>query len=297
MPNVQSDLLYRYLFEQADVRGELVQLQKSYEQTLGQHNYPEPIAHILGEALSATSLLVATLKFEGEITFQLQGDGPLSLLVINGRHDQTLRGVARYNQDAFLPTDITEQWTLHKLLGKAHLVITISPTKGERYQGVVALEAETLSENIERYFAQSEQLDTRIWLFASPTNAQPACAGMLLQKLPASQSADPADFEHLEALTNTISQQELLTLDGTVVINRLYHQESLRLFEPSSITFRCGCSKEKSQQALISIGADELKQLAKEQEAIVIQCEFCSTEHCFSQDEVALMIETSERSH
>lgn len=299
MAKVQSDILYRYLFEQADVRGELVQLQESYQETLGQHNYPEPIANLIGEALSATSMLVATLKIEGEITFQLQGDGPLHLLVINGRHDHTLRGIARYQSEAFLPTDITEQWTLPKLMGKAHLVITITPKKGERYQGIVALEEATLAANIERYFRQSEQLDTRIWLFAESVNQhnQPACAGMLLQKLPASKIENSAEFEHLEALTDTISQQELLTLDGTVVLNRLYHQESTRLFDPAPIQFRCGCSKEKSQQALLALGIDELKQLAEEQEQIVIRCEFCTTEHSFSRPEINLMLEAGERTH
>jgi len=294
----QSDLLYRYLFEQADVRGELVQLRDSYEQTLGKHNYPASIANLMGEALSAVSLLIATLKFEGEITFQLQGDGPLNLLVVQGRHDHSLRGVARYDSDAFLPTDISEQWGLAELLGKGHLVITITPKQGERYQGIVGIEEPSLAANIERYFAQSEQLTTRIWLFADAVNgSQPACGGMLLQKLPDSQLSEAVEFEHLEALTNTISQEELLTLDGSVVINRLYHQENTRLFDPDPICFLCGCSKEKSRQALLSLGGDELKQLAKEQEAIVIRCEYCSAEHRFSQTDVALMLEANERKH
>ena len=297
MATAQSDLLYRYLFEQADVRGELVQLQDSYQQTLGVHNYPESIANLMGEALSAVSLLIATLKFEGEITFQLQGEGPLNLLVVHGRHDHTLRGVARYNQDAFLPTDIAEHWTLHKLLGKAHLVITISPKKGERYQGVIAIEEETLAANIERYFSQSEQLTTRIWLFADSSQTKPACGGLLLQKLPGNDDEKAVDFEHLETLTETITKKELLTLDGTVVINRLYHQESTRLFDPYPICFLCGCSKEKSQQALLSLGSEELKQLAEEQEDIIIRCEYCSAEHHFSQAEVVLMLEANERKH
>ena len=146
-----NNLLHRYLFENLSVRGELVQLDSAYQHILASKDYPQPIRNLLGELQVATSLLTATLKFEGSITLQLQGDGPVSLAVINGDHEQKLRGVARWEGH------IDANATLHQLIGKGHLVITISPKQGERYQGVVGLEGDTLAEILEGYFERSEQ--------------------------------------------------------------------------------------------------------------------------------------------
>ena len=153
-----QDLLYRYLFEEYEVRGELVQLDSTYRHIVDAQNYPVQVQKLLGELLVATSLLTATLKFEGSITVQLQGDGPVRLAVINGDHNQQLRGVARYEGE--LPTDDK----LQSLVGNGQLVITITPEEGERYQGIIALEADTLATCLEQYFAQSEQLAIRLWI-------------------------------------------------------------------------------------------------------------------------------------
>ncbi|GAL07820.1 33 kDa chaperonin [Photobacterium aphoticum] len=134
-----KDSLHRYLFDGVSVRGELVQLGETYQEIISSQAYPAPVQTLLGELLVATSLLTATLKFEGSITVQLQGDGPVSLAVINGDHNQQLRGVARWNGD--VPTT----GSIHDLMGKGHMVITITPEKGERYQGVVGLEGDNLA--------------------------------------------------------------------------------------------------------------------------------------------------------
>ena len=135
-----NNVLNRYLFEDLSVRGELVQLDEAYQQIISSKEYPAAIQKLLGELLVSTTLLTATLKFEGSITMQLQGDGPVSLAVINGDHDQKIRGVARFEGD------IADDAGLHDLMGKGYLVITIDPKKGERYQGIVALEGDTLNE-------------------------------------------------------------------------------------------------------------------------------------------------------
>lgn len=153
-----NNVLNRYLFEDLSVRGELVQLDEAYQRIISSKEYPAPVQSLLGELLVATTLLTATLKFEGSITLQLQGDGPVSLAVINGDHDQKVRGVARWEGD------IAEDASIHDMMGKGHLVITIDPKKGERYQGIVGLDGDNLSEVLESYFANSEQLKTRIWL-------------------------------------------------------------------------------------------------------------------------------------
>ena len=154
----QHDQLHRYLFEQFAVRGELVTVSETWKQILENHNYPQPVKKVLGELLVATSLLTATLKFAGDITVQLQGDGPMNMAVINGNNQQQMRGVAR------VQGDVPEGADLKTLVGNGFLVITITPDEGERYQGVVGLEGDTLAECLEDYFLRSEQLPTRLFI-------------------------------------------------------------------------------------------------------------------------------------
>ena len=147
---MQQDLLHRYIFENHDVRGELVQLDQTYSEIIENHNYPPQVKELIGELLVASCLLSATLKFEGDIAVQLQGDGPVKYAVINGDHQQNMRGIAR------IQSEVKEGGVLN-LIGKGHMVITITPTKGERYQGIVPLESNSLAECLEQYFVQSEQ--------------------------------------------------------------------------------------------------------------------------------------------
>lgn len=265
------DTLHRYLFDNYQVRGELVQLQHSYQQVLASQNYPLPVQRLLGELLTATSLLTATLKFEGHITVQLQGDGPVSLAVINGDNLQQLRGVARWEGE------VPDSDQLSDIIGKGYLAITITPNEGERYQGIVELGARSLSESLENYFAQSEQLKTRIWLFTD-LSKEPRCAGMLLQALPDGQGED---FNHLEALTHTIKAEELINLDAHEVLYRLYHQDAVRVFDPQVVSFQCTCSREKCEQALLQIGEAEALDVIQEQGKIEMNCDYCGQQYGF----------------
>ncbi|BDY03148.1 Hsp33 family molecular chaperone HslO [Ferrimonas sp. YFM] len=266
---MSQDKLYRYLFDQADVRGEIVQLEQSYQQMLAGKEYPEAVARLLGETLAATSLLTAILKFEGEIAVQLQGTGPISLVAINGNHNQQLRGIARWEG--------TPEGDLKQLVGQGHLVITITPDKGERYQGIVALDQDNLASCLEQYFAQSEQLKTRLWLHADNQHA----AGMLLQILPESAKEQEVEFEHLESLTDTIKAEELFSLDAEEVLHRLYHQEEVRLFDPAEVSFKCGCSRERSLSALSTLPKEELESVLEEQGQIAINCDYCGAGYRF----------------
>ncbi len=268
----QHDQLHRYLFENASARGELVQLHNSYQAILGDHHYPAAVATLLGELLAATSLLTATLKFKGEIAVQLQGDGPVRLAVINGDHNQVMRGVARYEGEP--------QGSLQQLIGKGHMVITITPEEGERYQGVVALEGETLASCIEHYFLNSEQLNTRLWLFAHP-GSQARAAGMLLQALPDETEHAETEFEHLEKLTQTIKAEELFELPAQEVLIRLYHQESVQLFDPQPVSYACGCSRERSAKALKSISKQELLEVCEGRGQLDLTCEYCGSVYSF----------------
>ncbi len=274
-----TNVLNRYLFEDLSVRGELVQLDKAYQQIITSKEYPAPIQTLLGELLVATTLLTATLKFEGSITMQLQGDGPVSLAVINGDNNQKIRGVARWEGD------IAEDAGLHELMGKGHLVITIEPKKGERYQGVVGLEGDDIAQVLESYFLRSEQLKTRLWIRTGEHEGKRHAAGMLLQVMP-DGTGSPDDFEHLEQLTATVKNEELFTLEANDLLYRLYNQEQVKLFEPQQVEFRCGCSRDRSGAAIVTIARDEINDILAEEGAVSLHCDYCGTTYSFNASEV-----------
>ena len=276
---MQQDLLHRYLFDKLDVRGELVQIEHAYNEMIANHNYPEPVKALLGELLVATCLLTATLKFEGEIAVQLQGDGPVKYAVINGDDKQNMRGIARMQSEV-------SGTTVKELVGKGYMVITITPTKGERYQGIVPLEHDTLSKCIESYFEQSEQLKTRLWFATDTTEGKAKACGLFLQVLPVDKQKSINDFTHLEALSDTIKREELLELDASTVLTRLYHEDNPRVFDPQAIIFKCGCSREKTITALVNVGQQALLDDVAENGAVNISCHYCLKEYAFDEQDI-----------
>jgi len=274
------DQLHRYVFNKASVRGELVQLHQSYRSILESQEYPEIVQHLLGELLAAASLLTATLKFEGDIALQLQSEGFIQYAVINGTHQQSMRGVARWDQAIEqVPTCFAD------LFEKGVLVITITPEEGERYQGMVALDKDSLGECIESYFTQSEQLPTRVILKTQIKKDNQAAGGLFLQVLPTSSEAseltERPEFEHLRAITETITEQELLFLSAHDVLHRLYHQEELQVYAPQDVRFKCSCSKERSANAIASIDKQELLDIIAEEGSVKLNCQYCHTEYSF----------------
>ncbi|WP_127958692.1 Hsp33 family molecular chaperone HslO [Serratia microhaemolytica] len=268
------DQLHRYLFEKFAVRGELVNLSHTYQQILANHNYPQPVQALLGELLVATSLLTATLKFAGNITVQIQGDGPLKLAVINGNNQQEMRGVAR------VVDEIAADSTLRQMVGNGIMVITITPEKGERYQGIVSLEGETLAESLEGYFRQSEQLPTRLFIRTGIHEGKPAASGMLLQVLPAELRHDD-EFDHLVQLTATIKNEELFSLPANDVLYRLYHQEEVTLYQPQPVIFRCSCSRQRCGETLMTLPAEEVQTMLAQDGHIDMHCDYCGQHYLF----------------
>ncbi|MCL9776462.1 Hsp33 family molecular chaperone HslO [Vibrio methylphosphonaticus] len=274
-----NNTLNRYLFEELSVRGELVQLDTAYQEIISSKEYPTALQSLLGELLVSTSLLTATLKFEGSITMQLQGDGPVSLAVINGDHNQKLRGVARWEGQ------ISDDASIHDMLGKGYLVITITPDNGERYQGVVGLEGANLSEVLEGYFERSEQLKTRLWIRTGTQDGQAKAAGMLLQVMP-DGTGSSEDFEHLEQLTNTVKNEELFTLEANDLLYRLYNQDKVQLFEPKEVEFFCGCSRERSADAIATIAQDEVYEILAQEGAVALNCDYCGSTYSFDENDI-----------
>ncbi|MFI8319018.1 Hsp33 family molecular chaperone HslO [Kosakonia cowanii] len=275
-----QDQLHRYLFGNHAVRGELVTVSSTWKEVLENHNYPLPVKNLLGELLVATSLLTATLKFAGDITVQVQGDGPMSLAVINGNNRQQMRGVAR------VQGEIADDASLKTLVGNGYLVITITPEEGERYQGVVGLEGETLAECLEDYFQRSEQLPTRLFIRTGDVEGQPAAGGMLLQVLPA-QDTQAEDFEHLAVLTETVKAEELFTLPANEVLWRLYHEEEVTLYDPQDVEFKCTCSRERCADALKTLPDEEVDSILAEEGEIDMHCDYCGNHYLFNAMDIA----------
>ncbi|WP_227318663.1 Hsp33 family molecular chaperone HslO [Cedecea davisae] len=276
----QHDQLHRYLFENYAVRGELVTVSETWQQIMENHDYPQPVKKILGELLVATSLLTATLKFDGDITVQLQGDGPMTLAVINGNNKQQMRGVAR------VQGEIPAEAELKDLVGNGYLVITITPSEGERYQGVVGLEGDTLAACLEDYFMRSEQLPTRLFIRTGEVEGKAAAGGMLLQVLPA-QNAQSDDFNHLATLTETIKAEELLTLPANDVLWRLYHEEEVTLYDPQAVEFKCTCSRERCADALRTLPDEEINSILAEESEIDMNCDYCGSHYVFDAMDIA----------
>jgi len=275
-----QDQMHRYLFENYAVRGELVNVSDTWQKIIAGHDYPQPVQQLLGELLVATSLLTATLKFDGDITVQLQGDGALNLAVINGNNRQEMRGVARTQGE------IAEGSTLKEMVGNGYLVITISPEKGERYQGVVGLEGDTLAACLEDYFMRSEQLPTRLFLRTGEAEGQKGAGGILLQVLPA-QDASTDDFTHLATLTETIKTAELITLPANEVLWRLYHQEEVTVYDPQDVLFKCTCSHERCGEVLKTLPQSEVDEILAEDGKIDMHCDYCGSHYVYDAIDIA----------
>ncbi|SJN09771.1 33 kDa chaperonin (Heat shock protein 33) (HSP33) [Halomonas citrativorans] len=283
-----SDQIQRFMFDQTNVRGEIVTLATAYHEVLTRHAYPPAVNELLGELLAAVALLTDTIKLDGTLSIEVRGQGVLSLLMAESNPGGELRAIARVAEDSHLPS---ERADFRELVGEGQIVITLDPREGNRYQGIVALDHETLSGCLEAYFGKSEQLPTRLWLAADGERA----GGLLLQRLPdASQNQDVDAWERSVALADTIKPEELLGLEQREVLYRLYHEETVRVFDPKALRFGCTCSRERMAGGLITLGADELRDIVREHGAIDTQCHFCHTKYHYTAADVETLLENPD---
>jgi len=278
------DRIRRFIFDGADIRGEVACLDQSMLQALQHQSLPPAVRRLLGEFLAAVSMLSATLKFNGILTLQARGDGHLPLIMAECSHNQTLRCIAHPadGQDAAV-----FEGSLQQVMGpNAVLSITIDPDQGNRYQGIVPLDAPSLAGCLEHYFDQSEQLPTRFWLAASETQS----AGLLLQALPKQLEADTqtneALWESVTTLADTVTTAELLELDHETLLYRLFNEYAVRLFEPAALQFACNCSRARCENTLLSLGQQEAMDILSEQGVISMDCQFCNQHYQFNEPDI-----------
>ncbi len=273
---VDPEGIRRFLFEGASVRGVVVRLEHSWRQIRGRDEYPESVAAVLGELTAATALFAGDIKFASHVSVQLKASPLLPLVFAECTSEGQMRGLARWGEQAGAHALRPQE------LADAVLAITIErPETGVRYQGLVPLAGDSLATSFEAYFAQSEQLPTAIYLASDART----CAGVLIQQIPAEGGADrerdAITFEHAKILADTLTTEELLRLDATELLRRLYHEDDLRLFDAHPIRFQCRCSRERVASMLRGLGRDEAFAVLSEQGQVSVTCEFCNERYAF----------------
>jgi molecular chaperone Hsp33 len=267
-----SDSLLRFLFEHAPIRGEVVRLDAVWQSVIERHNYPPVLRDLMGELCAAAVLLAATLKLKGSMVLQIHGKGAVKLLVVECSGDLELRATAKWDGDL-------SHGTLQDMVGDGRFVITLDPKDGNQaYQGIVALEGESIAEILQNYMTRSEQLETRLWLAADGKSA----AGMLLQKLPEqSEFQDEDAWGYAVQIAETLKPEELLNVPAGELVHLLYHEKDIRLFDAQDVAFRCTCSRENVAQMLRMLGREEVDSILAERGDIEVHCEFCNQLYVF----------------
>ncbi|WP_259371962.1 Hsp33 family molecular chaperone HslO [Caldimonas mangrovi] len=315
--NTSSSELHKFLFEGLPVRGMLVRLTDAWQDILQRREqagaFPQPVRHLLGEMAAAGVLMQSNIKFNGALVLQISGDGPVKLAVAEVQPDLALRATATVIGDV---GDDAQLEALVNVHGKGRCAITLDPKDrlpGQQpYQGVVPLHGDRreplqqISEVLEHYMLQSEQLDTKLVLAANDQVA----AGLLIQRLPiegegnlaAQRNEDEIGlneaFNRISHLASTLTSEELLTLDANTILHRLFWEESVRRFEPltgeDGPHFACSCSRERVGQMLRGLGREEVDGIVVEQGRVEIVCEFCGEHYHFDAIDVGSLF-TDER--
>ncbi len=282
-----TDSLHHFLFEDntnqpMPIRGNIVHLNQTFTQALLHQNLPIVLKQALGELMAASALLSATLKMDGVMVLQLQSKGALKLLVVECSSNLEIRATAKW--DAARLDEINTQNFL-QLVQNGQFVITLDPTKGEAYQGIVPIEGSTIAEMLQNYMLRSQQIDTSLWLHCDNDSA----AGMLLQKLPNVQEHDHDAWNRVNQLANTVTNDELQNLAPETLLSRLFAEEDVRLFDAKPTQFHCSCNKAKVGNMLRILGADEVNSILTEQRKIEVNCDFCNKHYAFDTIDAAAL--------
>lgn len=268
------DLQQRFMVDSCDARGHLVQLDDTWRDATARTEYPPLVKQLLGEAFVAATLLASTIKFDGKLTMQVRGEGPVHLLVVQVSNEGKVRGLARWHEapeSVDLPTAFGEQ---------ARMIISIEANRNaEPYQGIVPLEGDSLAAALQTYFRTSEQLPTELFLAVSEKSA----AGMLIQKLPVEERTyhDADGWQRARILCETLTDEELCNESAEVLLHRIFHEERVRLFDAHSVEFFCSCSRERTDGMLTGLGKAEVEDILQEQGEVTITCEFCDAVYSY----------------
>jgi molecular chaperone Hsp33 len=280
------DCRQRFLFEDAPVRGHWVHLTESWREAVHHQHLPDSAMSLLGETLAASNLLAAALKFTGTLTLQLSGsEGLLGVLVAQATNTGNFRGCATLSADAEPQFESLHAAPFVALVGQGNLIVSVEQGAGiAPWQGVVGLQGACLAQCLEKYFAESEQVPSALVLAANRDHA----VGLLLQKMPGAEHDGEAAaglaqevWEELTMMLATVRTEELFELAPEVLLQRLFNERDIRLFEAESLQFRCRCDRSRVASMLASMGRAEVQAMVTEQGAITVTCEFCQQPYRF----------------
>lgn len=289
------DEVRRFIVENRPVRGHWVRLEGAWRELRAHRDYPQPVRELLGQAVAASVLLAATLKFRGQLTLQLQGNGAVSLLVAQCTHDYRLRAVARFDETAVaaLSAGDASGETFRRLVGTdGRFAVTVeADERNTRYQGIVPLSGDSLAGSLEAYFARSEQLPTRVLLAADGERG----GGVLVQKLPQDAGTDETQMTEIwkqaQHGIETLSAADLLHSPVEELLGRGFAAQDMRLFRGTPVQFECRCSHGRVTSLLRALGPDEVRDVLREQGAVTVTCEFCHRPYRFEEGDVEALFE------
>lgn len=309
-PETGDDAVVPFTLEKLDTRGRILHLGPSLDAILSRHNYPAPVARLLGEAVVLTALIGSSLKFEGKLILQTQTDGPVNLIVVDFDAPDGMRGYARFDHDMVLKAAEEGRTSPAEMLGKGHLAMTIDQgAHTERYQGIVALDGHSLEEVAHTYFMQSEQIPTQLRLAVAQISTKGdhrprwRAGGLLIQHLPEGglvrmadlpgdgnfDNPDP-DFKEADgwaearSMLATVADVELADPEVSPerLLFRLYHETGVRVFPPMPLEERCTCSADRIEEMLANNFSDEEREDMAVNGEIEVVCEFCSSAYRFN---------------
>jgi molecular chaperone Hsp33 len=287
-----SDAVVPFVFESLPVRGALIQLQKSWQRMQLGHNYQTTVLETLGHSAAATGLIAQSLKFDGTITMQLNGDGPLAMLVMQCTSELELRGMAS-------APDVESKASFEELVSKARCAITVDAGAMERpYQGIVEVTGESLADSLENYYARSAQIPSHIQLVSEPLS----CGGILLQQMPEKESPLEDDWRRLGMLAATLRPEDIANGVGIDLLAHLFAEDDVRVFRPQATAFKCRCSRKRAENVLKMLGAEETAAACAETGRVDVTCEYCGRTRSFDAVDVSRLfsdhvIEGTDRVH
>jgi molecular chaperone Hsp33 len=262
------DQITRFLLKDLDIRGQHILLTESWNAMLKDRHYPPQLTKLLGELAAVTVMLASGLKHEGKVTLQIQGNGPISLLVVEADHNLHLRGMAKARE-----TLTDKQQDMDTLLGDGQMVLTLyNSVTDHHFQSFVPRQGSSVAESFQYFFSQSDQLDTRLHLAASEN----AVGGLLLQKMPEADQKDPDGWDRITTLAATIKAEELLTLTAEEALHRLFHEETVEIYPSREVVYDCPQDKDRVLAAVKALGEKEVRKILAQEGAVVVHNEMCN---------------------
>jgi molecular chaperone Hsp33 len=272
-----KDAVIPFVFESLPVRGALVQLENTWQRMQRDHDYPDPVTQVLGDSAAATALIAQSLKFDGTITFQINGGGPLSMLVMQATDDLDLRGMAS-------APDTGGTMAFADLVAGARCAVTVDTGAMERpYQGIVEISPDSLAASLENYFAQSVQVPSHLHLESDKA----VCGGILLQQMPEESPTLEDDWRRLGFLAKTLRAEDLVNGASHELLHKIFAEDDVRAFKPRQARFRCRCSQQKVEEVLRLLGEEETRAACEEQGRVDVTCEYCGRLRSFDAVDVA----------